>query len=304
MWRISAPLWAWAISSALLGLGFTFFSGAVEAWLVDALTVHRLLARRRQPRSGARQGRDCRRRRDAGRIGRRRRDRAGDESRRALHDSRRSCWSAVVRLRLRADARHRASRRTAANGRVEEVKSVLRSSIAHGLGNPPVRWIMLAAPFTGGVDATRSTRCSPTCCELYGDERAYGVAGLAAAIVAGAQIAGGLLVPYVGRLSPAARRCCSAARRSAPSCRHRVHPALLGGRHAARLLGPDVFRDHARAPVIPERPDRPRASARRCCRSTRCWHRAARSSCSPSSARQPTSGATRPRILAARSCRR
>src|SRR5688572_750624 len=37
MWRISAPFWAWAVTSALLGLGFTFFSGAVPAWLVDAL---------------------------------------------------------------------------------------------------------------------------------------------------------------------------------------------------------------------------------------------------------------------------
>jgi len=31
------PLLGWAISSILLGLGFTFFSGATEAWLVDAL---------------------------------------------------------------------------------------------------------------------------------------------------------------------------------------------------------------------------------------------------------------------------
>jgi MFS family permease len=38
MWRMTAPFWAWALTSALLGLGFTFFSGAVEAWLVDALT--------------------------------------------------------------------------------------------------------------------------------------------------------------------------------------------------------------------------------------------------------------------------
>src|SRR5687767_12249143 len=38
MWYTSAPFWAWALSSMLLGLGFTFFSGAVEAWLVDALT--------------------------------------------------------------------------------------------------------------------------------------------------------------------------------------------------------------------------------------------------------------------------
>src|SRR2546428_11299474 len=35
--RIHAPFWQWAIVSMLIGLGFTFFSGAVEAWLVDAL---------------------------------------------------------------------------------------------------------------------------------------------------------------------------------------------------------------------------------------------------------------------------
>src|SRR5215212_6423144 len=38
LWVTSAPFWQWAIVSMLLGLGFTFFSGAVEAWLVDALT--------------------------------------------------------------------------------------------------------------------------------------------------------------------------------------------------------------------------------------------------------------------------
>src|SRR5215216_3356408 len=37
MWVWQAPFWAWALASILLGLGFTFFSGAVEAWLVDAL---------------------------------------------------------------------------------------------------------------------------------------------------------------------------------------------------------------------------------------------------------------------------
>src|SRR6185295_12373540 len=36
--KVSASFWAWALASALRGLGFTFFSGAVEAWLVDALT--------------------------------------------------------------------------------------------------------------------------------------------------------------------------------------------------------------------------------------------------------------------------
>src|SRR5438876_5385079 len=37
MWQLRAPLWGWAVASGLLGLGFTFFSGATEAWLVDAL---------------------------------------------------------------------------------------------------------------------------------------------------------------------------------------------------------------------------------------------------------------------------
>ena len=37
LWEMKAPFWSWAIVSTLLGLGFTFFLGAVEAWLVDAL---------------------------------------------------------------------------------------------------------------------------------------------------------------------------------------------------------------------------------------------------------------------------
>src|SRR4051795_8455883 len=39
LWQVEAPFWEWAVASMLLGLGFTFFSGAVEAWLVDALTA-------------------------------------------------------------------------------------------------------------------------------------------------------------------------------------------------------------------------------------------------------------------------
>src|SRR6185369_10362431 len=37
MWNVRAPLLGWAAASILLGLGFTFFSGATEAWLVDGL---------------------------------------------------------------------------------------------------------------------------------------------------------------------------------------------------------------------------------------------------------------------------
>src|SRR5918998_3699475 len=37
LWQLGAPFWQWAAVSLLLGLGFTFFSGAVEAWLLDAV---------------------------------------------------------------------------------------------------------------------------------------------------------------------------------------------------------------------------------------------------------------------------
>jgi MFS family permease len=59
---------------------------------------------------------------------------------------------------------------------------------------------MLAAPFSGGVSIYAFYAMQPYLLELYGDERAYGIAGLAAAIVAGAQIAGGLLVPQIKRV--------------------------------------------------------------------------------------------------------
>jgi MFS family permease len=39
LWQVGAPFWAWAVVSALPGLGFTFFSGALQAWVVDALTA-------------------------------------------------------------------------------------------------------------------------------------------------------------------------------------------------------------------------------------------------------------------------
>ena len=60
---------------------------------------------------------------------------------------------------------------------VGEVRKVLRGAIRHGLGNPPVRWIMLAAPFTGGVSIYAFYAMQPYLLDLHGSERAYAVAG-------------------------------------------------------------------------------------------------------------------------------
>jgi len=56
---------------------------------------------------------------------------------------------------------------------------------------------MLASPFSAGVGFYAFYAMQPYLLQLYGDPRAYGIAGLAAAMVAGAQIAGGLVVGRV-----------------------------------------------------------------------------------------------------------
>jgi MFS family permease len=59
---------------------------------------------------------------------------------------------------------------------------------------------MLAALCTGGVDAFAFYALQPYLLQLYGDERAFGIAGLAAAIVAGSEMLAGILAPRLHRL--------------------------------------------------------------------------------------------------------
>src|SRR5919107_1877737 len=82
---------------------------------------------------------------------------------------------------------------------VAEVKTVFNGAMAGGWRNPPVRWLMPAAPFTTGVGFYAFYALQPHLLELYGDPNAYSIAGLAAAVIAGAQIVGGLAVPWVRR---------------------------------------------------------------------------------------------------------
>jgi MFS family permease len=198
MWSISAPLWAWAIASMLLGLGFTFFSGAVEAWLVDALTftgylreggtLETVLARGEIVVGVAMLGGSV-----AGGV-------IAQATNLGVPYLLRSAVlagafvSAFVLMRDTGFTPHRGLRLS------DEVKSVWRGAIAHGLANRRVRWVMLAAPFAGAVNIFAFYAMQPYLLEMYGDERAYGIAGLAAAAVAGAQIAGGLIVPHLGRV--------------------------------------------------------------------------------------------------------
>src|SRR2546429_393309 len=108
LWRIHAPFWQWAVVSMLIGLGFTFFSGAVEAWLVDALKATGFTGELEAGfgRGPVGTGVAVVTGVGAGGLGGRRADRPGDESWNSLR-SPRSHSRRDVRSGLQADARCR-----------------------------------------------------------------------------------------------------------------------------------------------------------------------------------------------------
>jgi hypothetical protein len=81
-----------------------------------------------------------------------------------------------------------------------QVRTLLHSSLRYGLGQPAVRWVMLAAFCTGGVGIYGFYAAQPFLLQLYGDSHAFGLSGLTAAIVAGAQILAGLAAPQIRRM--------------------------------------------------------------------------------------------------------
>jgi MFS family permease len=195
MWQVHADLWGWAIASIMLGLGFTFFSGATEAWLVDALHatgfeghLEHVFGRAQTVAGAAMLGGTV-----AGGL-------VAQLTNLGVPYIIRAAMlgvTLVVAWRFMHDIGFSPDRDASP---VRAVRNVLKGSIDGGLRNPPVRWLMLAAPLTAGTGIYIFYAAQPYLLELYGDPKAYSIAGLAAAIFAGVQIGGGLLVPYVRRL--------------------------------------------------------------------------------------------------------
>ena len=195
MWNVNAPFWGWAIASALLGLGFTFFSGATEAWLVDALNatgytadLETVFGRAQMVAGGAMLVGTV-----AGGVIAQVTDLGVPYIVRAamLGITLVVAWRFMHDLGFKPD-------RTASP--VTAIRTVMTGAVNGGLRNRPVRWLMLAAPFSTGVGFYAFYAFQPYLLELYGDPNAYSIAGLAAAIVAAAQILGGFAVPWTRRL--------------------------------------------------------------------------------------------------------
>ena len=194
MWNLNAPLWGWAIASILLGLGFTFFSGATEAWLVDALAatgftgnLESVFGRAQVVSGGAML---------VGSVG-------GGVIAQLTNLGVPYLVRTAILIGMFALAlimMHDLGFTPARGGRpVAEVKKIVHSSVEHGLKVPAVRAIMLAGMFTGGIEIYVYYALQPHLLNLWGNQTAYGIAGLAAAVIAGAQMVGGLLTPRIRR---------------------------------------------------------------------------------------------------------
>jgi MFS family permease len=195
MWLWSAPFWAWAVVSILLGLGFTFFSGAVEAWLVDALHASDyrgeldpvfskgMVVGGISMLAGSVLGGVVAQLTDLG-----------------VPFLLRAGILALMLVVAFVAMRDIGFTPDRSEGPIRAVRTVFRGSVKYGLGAPPVRWLMLAGPFSAGVGIYVFYALQPYLLELWGDKEAYSIAGLAAAIVAGSQIVGGILAPRVRKL--------------------------------------------------------------------------------------------------------
>jgi MFS family permease len=194
LWQIEAPFWEWAVVSILLGLGFTFFSGAVEAWLVDALTATGFTGAmesvfgRGQVVGGAAMLTGS----VAGGF-------IAQQTSLGVPFVLRGAVLLVMFV-LAFRLMHDIGFTPEKGGRpLAEMRKIAAASIDYGWRVPAVKWLMVEALFTGGVGIYGFYALQPYLLELYGDPHAYQIAGLVAAIVAGAQILGGVAAPRIRR---------------------------------------------------------------------------------------------------------
>jgi MFS family permease len=195
LWQVKGPFWAWAVVSALLGLGFTFFSGATEAWLVDGLKAARYEGELDGvfAKGGIATGVAMLTGTVAGGVVAQYTNLGVPYVMRIVALG----MTFLIAAFLMHDEGFAPKKRTSF---LEEFRDVAGESIEFGYRNAPIRWMMLSSFFNGGVAIFAFYAMQPYLLELYGESGGYAVAGAAAAIVAGAQIVGGFLVPFAGQL--------------------------------------------------------------------------------------------------------
>ena len=195
LWLWHSPFVWWALASMLLGLGFTFFSGAVDAWLVDALTVTgytgtlEAVFGRGLVVTGVAMF--------AGSV-------LGGVIAQATNLGVPFLLRAGVLVLMFVFAfiamRDLGFTPDKTMGPLKATRTILSQSIEHGMRKRSVRYVILSAPFASGVGIYAFYALQPYLLQLYGDPKAYSIAGLAAAILSLAQVAGGIVAPRLRRM--------------------------------------------------------------------------------------------------------
>ena len=193
MWYFHAPFVGWAIASVLLGLGYTFFSGALEAWLVDSLKATEYdgeldsIFAKGQIINGAAMLLGT----VAGAFIAQLTNFGVPYLVRAGLQLTSFCVAFVIMKEIAF---------TPSNTRLStQIIELGRAAWSFGLENRSVRWTLLAAPFYIGTGIYGFYAAQPYLLQLYGDKRAIGIAGIAATVISGTQIAGGFAVPFIRR---------------------------------------------------------------------------------------------------------
>jgi MFS family permease len=195
LWYVEAPIVWWIVVSALIGLGFTFFSGATEAWLVDALEATgyqggvETVFGRGQAVAGA-----------ATLVGTIGGGFLGQINLGLPYIARSVLLLAVIGAAWAwmHDLGYEPKKGVAIG---PQVRGILRASITHGFNHPPIRMFMFASPFLYGVGIWAFYAFQPYLLQLFGDPDATYLAGVAAAVFAVAQMIGGSAVKLVRRVA-------------------------------------------------------------------------------------------------------
>lgn len=192
LWIMHAPFVGWAVVSVLLGLGFTFFSGAVEAWLVDALdasdykgSLEKVFGRAQMAGGIAML---------VGTLGGGVLAQMFDLGTPYIVRGVILLALFIVAWRVLRDIGFTPER---TESPLRAMRTLLQKSYENGLRVPPVRWLMLSAMLMSSVGFYVFYALQPYLLQLYGNSSAYIIAGLAATLVAAAQIGGGMLAGKV-----------------------------------------------------------------------------------------------------------
>ena len=192
LWQLHSPFIWWAIVSLLLGLGYTFFSGATEAWLVDALAATDF---RGELETVFARGQVI------GGVSMLLASVAGGYLAQLTNLGVPYVVRAavlvlmfVLALVMMHDIGFTPER---GKGVMTEIRAIVHNSVEYGLKVPPVRATMLSGFFLYGIGVYVFYALQPYLLQLWGNPAAYGIAGLVAALAGGAQIVGGLLTPLI-----------------------------------------------------------------------------------------------------------